>query len=89
MIGLFPATSPGAAVCGELPELSETDAERSRPTGVPLLSAAESNADRLNSISLIHDMQIRFEDECMEIQSSKPSLNKIKLKKEMSFKYNK
>ena len=31
----------GAAICGELPELSETDAERS--TGVPLLSAAESN----------------------------------------------
>ena len=29
---------PGAAICGELPELSETDAERS--TGVPLLSAA-------------------------------------------------
>ena len=33
---------PGAAICGELPELSETDAERS--TGVPLLSAAESNS---------------------------------------------
>ena len=32
----------GAAICGELPELSETDAERS--TGVPLLSAAESIA---------------------------------------------
>ena len=31
----------GAAICGELPELLETDAERS--TGVPLLSAAESN----------------------------------------------
>ena len=30
----------GAAICGELPELSETDAEKS--TGVPLLSAAES-----------------------------------------------
>ena len=34
-------------------------------------------------------LMIRFEDECMEIQSSKPSLKKIKLKKEMSFKYNK
>ena len=34
---------PGAAICGELPELSETDAERS--TGVPLLSAAESSLD--------------------------------------------
>ena len=31
----------GAAICGKLPELSETDAERS--TGVPLLSTAESN----------------------------------------------
>ena len=31
----------GAAICGELPELSETYAERS--TGVPLLSAAESS----------------------------------------------
>ena len=30
----------GAAICGELPKLSETDAERS--TGVPLVSAAES-----------------------------------------------
>ena len=30
----------GGAICGELPELSEIDAERS--TGVPLLSAAES-----------------------------------------------
>ena len=30
----------GAAICEELPELSETDAERS--TKVPLLSAAES-----------------------------------------------
>ena len=30
----------GADICGELPELSETDAERS--TGIPLLSAAES-----------------------------------------------
>ena len=29
----------GAAICGELPELSETDVERS--TGEPLLSAAE------------------------------------------------
>ena len=31
----------GPDICGELPELSETDAERS--TGVPLLSAAESS----------------------------------------------
>ena len=31
----------GADICGELPELSETGAERS--TGVPLLSAAESS----------------------------------------------
>ena len=33
----------GAATCGELSELSETDAERS--TGVLLLSAAESNSE--------------------------------------------
>ena len=33
---------PGAAICGELPELSETNAERN--TGVPLLSAAESSS---------------------------------------------
>ena len=32
----------GAAICGELPKLLETDAERS--TGVPLLSAAESRS---------------------------------------------
>ena len=38
LICLFHATSSN--ICGELPELSETDAERS--TGVPLLSAAES-----------------------------------------------
>ena len=36
LIGLL-----GADICGELPELSETDAERS--TGVSLLSAGESN----------------------------------------------
>ena len=34
-----------AAICGELPKLSETDAERS--TGVALLSAAESNCPKL------------------------------------------
>ena len=34
-----------AAICGESPELSETDAERS--TEVPLLSAAESNSIRI------------------------------------------
>ena len=32
----------GTAICGELPKLLETDAERS--TGVPLLSAAESRS---------------------------------------------
>ena len=38
----------GADICvGELPELSETDAERS--TGVPLLSAAESSFGRVNN----------------------------------------
>ena len=41
LIGLFLL---GAAICGELPELSETDAERS--TGVHLLSAAESSSLR-------------------------------------------
>ena len=40
LIGLFHTNLLGAAICGELPELSETDAERS--TGVPLLSVAES-----------------------------------------------
>ena len=39
LIGLFHATSL-VLICGELPEFSETEAERS--TGVPLLSAAES-----------------------------------------------
>ena len=37
----------GADICGELPELSETNAERS--TGVPLLSAAESRLYQANS----------------------------------------
>ena len=40
LIGLISHDIFGAAICGGLPELSETDAERS--TGVPLLSAAES-----------------------------------------------
>ena len=35
----------GADICGELPELSETNAERG--TGVPLLSAAESNGSHM------------------------------------------
>ena len=40
LIGLFHATSLWRVIFGGLPELSETDAERS--TGVPLLSAVES-----------------------------------------------
>ena len=39
----------GAAICGELPKLSETDAERS--TGLPLLSAVESNFYMKSAIS--------------------------------------
>ena len=41
LTGLFHATS-SVLPSGELPELLETDAERS--TGVPLLSAAESKS---------------------------------------------
>ena len=43
-----------ADICGELPKLLETDAERS--TGVPLLSAAEStnNCDARASNSLFY-----------------------------------
>ena len=38
------------AICGELPELSETIAERS--TGVPLLSAAKSNSGEAPALEL-------------------------------------
>ena len=39
----------GADICGELPELSETNAERN--TGLPLLSAAESRSLALQPLS--------------------------------------
>ena len=44
----------GAAICGELLKLSETNAERS--TGVPLLSAAESN---FSSVMLQNHVKIK------------------------------
>ena len=45
----------GAAICGELPELSETDAERS--TGVHLLSAAESKIG-LNHLNFCFELRV-------------------------------
>ena len=51
LIGLYISCDLlGADICGELPELSETDAERS--TGLPLLSAAESSYNHAYSLDM-------------------------------------